>query len=63
MIEEISVVNRVAIGDIIRRSASRFEEKTAIVEDDKRLSYRELEQACNRFANYLISQGYKKGMP
>lgn len=61
MIEEISVVNRVAIGDIIRRSASRFEEKTAIVEDDKRLSYRELEQACNRFANYLISQGYKKG--
>ena len=61
MREEISIVNRVAIGDIIRRAAGRYEDKIALVEGDKRLSYRELDQACNRFANYLIASGYKKG--
>ncbi|WP_342512892.1 AMP-binding protein [Sporosarcina sp. FSL K6-1522] len=61
MREEITVINRVAIGDIIRRAASRYENKTALVDGERRLTYRELDQACNRFANYLIGSGYKKG--
>ncbi|KAA0965203.1 AMP-binding protein [Sporosarcina sp. ANT_H38] len=61
MREEISVINRVAIGDIIRRAAGRYENKTALVEGEQKLTYRELDQACNRFANYLIGSGYKKG--
>lgn len=61
MLEEITIVNRVAIGDIIRRAADRYGEKTALVEGNEKLTYRELEQTCNRFANYLIGQGYKKG--
>ena len=61
MMDEISVINRVALGDIIRRSASRYGDRTALVEGDKKLSYRELDDACNRFANYLLESGYKKG--
>ncbi|PID03857.1 MULTISPECIES: AMP-binding protein [unclassified Sporosarcina] len=60
MMDEISVINRVAIGDIIRRSASRYGGKTVLVEGDKELTYRELDDACNSFANYLIQNGYKK---
>jgi long-chain acyl-CoA synthetase len=61
MNEEISIINRVAIGDIIRRAASRFPTNIALVEGDKKLTFREFDQAINRFANYLIRCGYKKG--
>ncbi|EKN70650.1 AMP-dependent synthetase and ligase [Neobacillus bataviensis LMG 21833] len=61
MFEEITKVNRVAIGDIIRRAASRYKDKTALVEEDKIISYEELDHGANRFANYLIEIGFKKG--
>ncbi|QOV12911.1 class I adenylate-forming enzyme family protein [Viridibacillus arvi] len=61
MLEEVSVVNRVAIGDIIRRAASRYQDDTALVEGDKKLTYQEFDHASNYFANYLIESGYVKG--
>lgn len=57
----ISVVNRVAIGDMVRRSALRFPNKVAIKEGGQTLTFMELDEATNQFANYLLQQGYKKG--
>jgi long-chain acyl-CoA synthetase len=58
---EISVVNRVAIGDIVRRSAHRFPEKPALIENDRVMSFKEFNETCNKFANYLLSSGLEKG--
>ncbi len=59
--EEISVLNRVAIGDIIRRTARRVPDKTAIIDGDFRITYRQFDQLTNQFANYLKSLGLEKG--
>jgi fatty-acyl-CoA synthase len=52
-------------GDMLRRSAERFPEKTAIVyrgpDGVRRVSYRALEQDANRLANALLALGLKKG--
>lgn len=53
-------VNRLVIGDMIRRSAGRYPEKSALIFQDKTLSYRQLEDECNRMANALIGLGVKK---
>jgi acyl-CoA synthetase (AMP-forming)/AMP-acid ligase II len=47
--------------DMLRRSAERFPMKTAIIRDDVRLTYAELDAAANRFANALVATGLPKG--
>ncbi len=54
-------INRIAIGDSLRRSAVRRPDKVALVEGDRRLSYRQLDAQVNRFANYLLGLGLAKG--
>lgn len=56
-----SVIQRIAIGDMLRRAAARAPGKTALIEGERRLSYRELDQRCNQLANHLLAQGLKKG--
>ena len=56
-----SIINRVAIGDSLRRAAARQPHKVALIEGQRRISYSELDQQCNRFANYLLQSGLKKG--
>ena len=46
---------------MIRRSAARFPEKTAIVDGERTLSYQELDNLVNQFANYLLGTGLPKG--
>lgn len=58
---EISAVNRVAIGDIVRRSARRFPEKTAFIQGTQEWTFREVDEMCNQFAHYLLNSGFKKG--
>ena len=53
-------INRWVIADMIRRSAYHFPGKTALVFNDMRLTYTELEQQCNQTANALSSLGVKK---
>jgi acyl-CoA synthetase (AMP-forming)/AMP-acid ligase II len=48
-------------GDMLRRSAQRFPAKAAIIRDDTRLSYAELDAAANRLANALLATGAGKG--
>ena len=48
-------------GDILRLSARRHPNKTALICDDRALRYRELDAAANRFANALGGLGLAKG--
>ena len=49
------------IGDMLRRDAKLYGKKTALVQDDKRFSYAELNARCNRLANGLLGLGFSKG--
>lgn len=49
------------IGAMIRASAERFGETEAIVFPDRRLSYRDLDQAARRWAAALIALGVQRG--
>jgi len=60
-----NLIQRMAVGDIVRRSAGRRPFKEAMVEyrDGKRksLTFRQLNEACNRFARAMRSLGLVKG--
>jgi long-chain acyl-CoA synthetase len=49
------------LGDIPKKGATLFPEKTALVFEGIRISYREMNNRVNRFANALIALGCKKG--
>jgi acyl-CoA synthetase (AMP-forming)/AMP-acid ligase II len=48
-------------GDMLRRSAARFPDKPAIIRDDVRLSYAQLNADANRFAHALLALGLPRG--
>jgi len=54
-------IGRVAIGDILHRSARRFPGRIAVTDGDKIATYAELDADANRFANYLLAQGLSPG--
>ena len=49
------------MGDILRRSAVRFPDKTALIYRDRRLSYRQLNRRVNSLADGFVKMGLKKG--
>jgi acyl-CoA synthetase (AMP-forming)/AMP-acid ligase II len=49
------------IGDIIRLSAKRYPEKTALIMDEKSMTYREINGQANQLAKGLLSLGVKTG--
>lgn len=49
------------IGDISRRNARRYPTKTAVVFDEKELSWQGLDARANRLATYLLDHGLTKG--
>ena len=53
--------HRDTIGDISRRSASRYPDETAIIFQGKTLTFSELEMEACRFANLMLAYGVKKG--
>jgi acyl-CoA synthetase (AMP-forming)/AMP-acid ligase II len=48
-------------GDMLRRSAQRFPDKPAIIRDDVRLTYAELNARANRLAHALAATGLARG--
>ncbi|MGO3146978.1 MAG: class I adenylate-forming enzyme family protein [Leucobacter sp.] len=48
-------------GDIIRRSAERFPKKSAIIWNDQKTTFEELDLEANRFAQALTASGLRKG--
>src|SRR3984885_2285637 len=54
-------IGRVAIGDLLKRAAARFPDRTAVTDGARRVTFTELERDANRFANYLVARGLKPG--
>lgn len=50
-----------AVGAMLRRSAINFPKKTALVFEERRMTYEELDREVNRIANHLLSVGLHKG--
>ncbi|MGH3630658.1 MAG: AMP-binding protein, partial [Sciscionella sp.] len=49
------------VDDVIRRSASRWPERTALIFEDRRHTYRELDDAVSRAAGVLLELGLEQG--
>src|SRR5690606_9026298 len=49
------------LGDLLRRTAARFPDKTAIVCGNVNWTYREFDTVCNRVANGLAARGITQG--
>src|ERR1700729_1993321 len=54
-------IGRVAIGDLLKRAARRFPDRTAVTDGERRVTFTEIERDANRFANYLVARGLKPG--
>jgi long-chain acyl-CoA synthetase len=49
------------VGDILSMNAYRFPDKLALVSDQGKFTYRQLEQSANRIAHVLLSLGLMRG--
>lgn len=52
--KEIARIRRIALGDLVYRSAIRFGSRLAVVDRDIRMSYSEVDAASSQFAHYLL---------
>ena len=52
---------QVSLQEILQKSAKEFPQKTAIVFDEREISYAQLDLLSNQFANSLVKLGFKKG--
>lgn len=57
----IAHARRHTIADLLRRSAARLHDKTAIISGQLRQTYAELDTVVNRTANALVERGVRKG--
>ncbi|MCO7221427.1 AMP-binding protein [Klenkia sp. PcliD-1-E] len=56
-----NLVHRVNVGDTLTRTADRLPATTALVDGDRRISYRELDDWTDRLARALVDRGYAPG--
>ncbi len=49
------------LNDFLRRSAKLYPNKVAIVDGDRRFTYREYQERCNQLAHALLGLGIRKG--
>jgi fatty-acyl-CoA synthase len=54
-------IRRQTLGDLLRRTAARNPDKTAIICGDVSWSYAEFDAICNRLANGMLASGVKPG--
>lgn len=53
-------ITRWVVADLLKRSAYRYPEKTALIYNDLSYTYTELDAECNRFANALLAAGLQR---
>jgi long-chain acyl-CoA synthetase len=58
---EENLLNRIALGDTLHRSARKFGERTALIEGAQRMTYAQLDAATNQFAHHLLASGLEAG--
>jgi acyl-CoA synthetase (AMP-forming)/AMP-acid ligase II len=56
-----NLIQRVNVADQLTRTAWRVPDKEAVVDGERRLTYRELNDEVNRVANTLAARGYERG--
>jgi citronellyl-CoA synthetase len=60
-IENVSVENRESWGSMLEKTAAKFPDNAAIKSEDGNFTWKEYNEWTNRYANYFISRGFKKG--
>ena len=58
---EIQFARQHNVGDILRRSAMRFPDKTAIICGQSEWTYKAFDTACNQLARHLLARGISAG--
>ncbi len=58
---EMNLLRRMNIGDLAKRTAVKYPDRTAIIFKENRISFRELNEQCCSFAHYFEDAGIKKG--
>jgi acyl-CoA synthetase (AMP-forming)/AMP-acid ligase II len=58
---EMNLARRLNIGDIPKRSAARHPGRTALVYQDRRITYKEFNDSCCRMAHALEALGAQQG--
>ncbi|GGK62764.1 fatty acyl-CoA synthetase [Amphritea balenae] len=61
MLPEVEIATLNTIGDGLRRAAQRFADKEAVIFQQRRWTYQQLDQSVNRVANYLLQSGLHQG--
>ena len=58
---EMNLLRRATIGDIPKRTSEKYPHRTAIIFQGKKISFKEMNDSCCRFAHALKQLGAKKG--
>ena len=58
---EQNLIHRTNVGDILTRSARKFPNKTAVVEGDRRVTYKALNSKVNQLARGFLAMGLQTG--
>ncbi|TFG27427.1 MAG: long-chain-acyl-CoA synthetase [Promethearchaeota archaeon] len=53
--------NKISWGTIVEENAEQYADKTAIMFEDTKLTYKDFNALVNRYTNYFLSLGLKKG--
>jgi len=56
-----NLIHRINVGDLLTRSAARSPRQVALVDGERRLTYRQFNDAANRLAHGFLSLGYGRG--
>jgi len=56
-----NLMRRIAFGDCLRRTTRRYKTKEAVVCGDQRVTYQQLNEKANQFANALLDMNLAKG--
>ncbi|MBW1674516.1 MAG: long-chain-acyl-CoA synthetase, partial [Deltaproteobacteria bacterium] len=60
-LQKMPLENKISWGSILERNARDYPNNKAILFEDTVLTYKEFNESVNRYANYFISLGLKKG--
>jgi acyl-CoA synthetase (AMP-forming)/AMP-acid ligase II len=61
MKDRMQISKELVVGELIARWARRTPDKEILVFENKRVTYKEIDNRINRMANVLLKQGIKKG--
>lgn len=60
---DLNLATRAAVGDTLTRTTAMFGDRTAVVDGDRHMTYRELDDASTRLANALLANGVERQQP